>query len=69
MRKDVCERIHFNDWMVKFKVATKGGRIEAVVRHCSKYKALIIDEIGCFLIDKNSSHGLFQLKATCCFVL
>ncbi len=56
--------IHFNDLMAKFKAAAKEGRIESVVKHYSKYKILIIDEIGYLPIDKDSAHGFFQLVAT-----
>lgn len=56
--------IHFNDLMAKFKAAAKEGRIESVVKHYSKYKVLIIDEIGYLPIDKDSAHGFFQLVAT-----
>lgn len=55
--------IHFNDLMAKFKSAAKEGRIESVVKHYSKYKILIIDEIGYLPIDKDSAHGFFQLVA------
>lgn len=53
--------IHFNDLMTKFKVAAQEGRIESVVKHYSKYKVLIIDEIGYLPIDKDSANGFFQL--------
>lgn len=56
--------IHFNDLMSKFKAAAKEGRIETIVKHYSKYKILIIDEIGYLPIDKDSAHGFFQLVAT-----
>lgn len=55
--------IHFNNLMEKFKKASKEGRIEQVVKHYSKYKLLIIDEIGYLPIDKDSAHGFFQLVA------
>ncbi len=56
--------IHFNDLMTKFKVAAQEGRIESVVKHYSKYKVLIIDEIGYLPIDKDSANGFFQLVAS-----
>lgn len=56
--------IHFNALMSKFKAAAKEGRIETIVKHYSKYKVLIIDEIGYLPIDKDSAHGFFQLVAT-----
>lgn len=55
--------IHFNDLMSKFKVAAQEGRIEAVVKHYSKYKVLIIDEIGYLPIDRDAANGFFQLVA------
>lgn len=55
--------IHFNDLMSRFKTAAKEGRIESAVKHYSKYKILIIDEIGYLPIDKDSAHGFFQLVA------
>lgn len=56
--------VHFNDLMAKFKVAAQEGRIEAVVKHYSKYRVLIIDEIGYLPIDKDSANGFFQLVAS-----
>lgn len=56
--------VHFNDLMTKFKVAAQEGRIEAVVKHYSKYRVLIIDEIGYLPIDKDSANGFFQLVAS-----
>lgn len=56
--------IHFNDLMNKFKVAAQEGRIESVVKHYSKYRVLIIDEIGYLPIDKDSANGFFQLVAS-----
>lgn len=55
--------IHFNDLMSKFKMAAKEGRIETIIKHYSKYRLLIIDEIGYLPIDKDSAHGFFQLVA------
>lgn len=56
--------IHFNDLMIKFKVAAQEGKIESVVKHYAKYKVLIIDEIGYLPIDKDSANGFFQLVAS-----
>lgn len=56
--------IHFNDLMNKFKIAAQEGRIESVVKHYSKYRVLIIDEIGYLPIDKDSANGFFQLVAS-----
>lgn len=55
--------IHFNSLMEKFKQAAGDGHIERVVKHYSKYKVLIIDEIGYLPIDKDSANGFFQLVA------
>lgn len=55
--------IHFNSLMEKFKKAANEGRIEAVVKHYSKYRILIIDEIGYLPIDKDVANGFFQLVA------
>jgi len=56
--------IHFNDLMARFKTAAQEGKIETVVKHYSKYKVLIIDEIGYLPIDKDSANGFFQLVAS-----
>ena len=55
--------VHFNTLMEKFKKASQEGRIESVVKHYSKYRVLIIDEIGYLPIDKESANGFFQLVA------
>ncbi|MCR5457712.1 MAG: IS21-like element helper ATPase IstB [Clostridiales bacterium] len=55
--------IHFNHLMEKFKQAASDGHVERVVKHYSKYKVLIIDEIGYLPIDKDSANGFFQLVA------
>lgn len=44
--------IHFNDLMSKIKKAYQENRQESVVKHYSKYKLLIIDEIGYLQIEK-----------------
>ena len=49
--------------MEKFKKASAEGRIESVVKHYSKYRILIIDEIGYLPIDKDVANGFFQLVA------
>ena len=56
--------INFNTLMEKFKKAASEGRIESVVKHYSKYRVLIIDEIGYLPIDKDIANGFFQLVAT-----
>lgn len=55
--------IHFNDLMSKIKKAYQENRQEAVVKHYSKYKLLIIDEIGYLPIEKEYSNIFFQLIA------
>lgn len=55
--------IHFNKLMEKFKQAAGDGHIERIVKHYSKYRVLIIDEIGYLPIDKDSANGFFQLVA------
>lgn len=56
--------IHFNDLMTKIKKAYQENRQEAVIKHYSKYKLLIIDEIGYYLpIEKEYSNIFFQLIA------
>ena len=55
--------IHFNSLMEKFKKASAEGRIESVVKHYSKYRILIIDEIGYLPIDRDVANGFFQLVA------
>lgn len=49
--------------MEKFKRAATEGRLESIVRHYTKYKVLIIDEIGYLPVDKSAAHGFFQLIA------
>lgn len=55
--------IHFNDLMSKIKKAYQENRQETVVKHYSKYKLLIIDEIGYLPIEKEYSNIFFQLIA------
>lgn len=55
--------IHFNKLMEIFKQAAGDGHIERIVKHYSKYRVLIIDEIGYLPIDKDSANGFFQLVA------
>ena len=50
--------------MEKFKKVSVEGRIETVVKHYSKYRVLIIDEIGYLPIDRDVANGFFQLVAT-----
>lgn len=55
--------IHFNKLMEKFKQAAGDGHIERIAKHYSKYRVLIIDEIGYLPIDKDNANGFFQLVA------
>lgn len=55
--------ISFNGLMEKFKRAANEKRLDSIVRHYTKYKLLIIDEIGYLPVDKCASHGFFQLIA------
>lgn len=56
--------IHFNTLMEKLKKAAAEGRISSVVKHYSKYRVLIIDEIGYLPIEKDVAGGFFQLIAS-----
>ncbi len=55
--------IHFNTLISKIKKAYQENRHEAVIKHYSKYKLLIIDEIGYLLIEREYSNIFFQLIA------
>lgn len=55
--------IHFNVLMEKLKKAAAEGRVESVVKHYSKYRVLIVDEIGYLPVDKGAAYGFFQLIA------
>ena len=55
--------IHFNVLMEKLKKAAAEGRVESIVKHYSKYRVLIIDEIGYLPVDKGAAYGFFQLIA------
>lgn len=56
--------IHFNELMTKIKKAYQENRQEQIIKHYSKYKLLIIDEIGYLPIEKEYSNIFFQLIAT-----
>ncbi|WP_459997230.1 IS21-like element helper ATPase IstB, partial [Marinitoga arctica] len=53
--------IHFQDLMSQLKKALKENRLETRLKHFSKYKVLIIDEIGYLPIDTDASNLFFQL--------
>ncbi len=55
--------IHFNDLIDKIKKAHAENRHEYIIKHYSKYKLLIIDEIGYLPIEKKYSDIFFQLIA------
>lgn len=56
--------IHFNDLMTRIKKACQENRQEQIVKHYSKYKLLIVDEIGYLPIEKEYSNIFFQLIAS-----
>lgn len=56
--------IHFNDLITKIKKAYNENRHEYIIKHYSKYKLLIIDEIGYLPIEKEYSNIFFQLIAS-----
>lgn len=56
--------IHFNELMNKIKKAHQENRQEQLIKHYSKYRILIIDEIGYIPIEKNYSNIFFQLIAS-----
>lgn len=53
--------IHFQNLMSQLKNALKENRLETRLKHFSKYKVLIIDEIGYLPIDTDASNLFFQL--------
>ena len=55
--------IHFNDLIDKIRKAYSENRHEHIVKHYTKYKLLIIDEIGYLPIEKKYSDIFFQLTA------
>jgi DNA replication protein DnaC len=55
--------VHFNDLIDKIKKAHSENRHEHIIKHYSKYKLLIIDEIGYLPIEKKYSDIFFQLIA------
>ncbi len=55
--------IHFNDLINKIKKACAENRQEKVIKHYSKYKLLIIDEIGYMPIQSEFASIFFQLIA------
>ena len=55
--------IHFQTLMSKIKKAVSEGRVDSLIKNYSKYKLLIIDEIGYLPIDKEYASIFFQLIA------
>ena len=55
--------IHFNDLIGKIKKSYAENRHEYIVKHYSRYKLLIIDEIGYMPIEKRYADVFFQLIA------
>jgi DNA replication protein DnaC len=55
--------IHFQTLMTKIKKAVSEGRVDSLIKNYSKYKLLIIDEIGYLPIDKEYASIFFQLIA------
>ncbi|GFR36216.1 MAG: IS21-like element helper ATPase IstB [Minisyncoccia bacterium] len=53
--------IHFQELMAQLKKALAENRLEARLKHFSKYKVLIIDEVGYLPIDVDTANIFFQL--------
>lgn len=53
--------IHFQELMAQLKKALAENRLEARLKHFSKYKVLIIDEVGYLSIDVDTANIFFQL--------
>ncbi|RKD21936.1 IS21-like element helper ATPase IstB [Caminicella sporogenes] len=53
--------IHFQELISQLKKALAENRLEARLKHYSKYKVLIIDEIGYLPIDTDAANLFFQL--------
>lgn len=55
--------IHFRDLMQRFRKAAAEGREEQAIKNISKYRLLIVDEIGYFPVNADASRLFFQLVA------
>jgi DNA replication protein DnaC len=55
--------IHFNTLMNRMKRAYAENRQEQIIKHYSKYRLLIIDEIGYLPVEKQYASMFFQLIA------
>ncbi|MCX7903009.1 MAG: IS21-like element helper ATPase IstB [Caloramator sp.] len=53
--------IHFQELMSQLKKALAENRLENRLKHFSKYKVLIIDEVGYLPVDADASNIFFQL--------
>lgn len=53
--------IHFQELMMQLKKALAENRLESRLKHFSKYKVLIIDEVGYLPIDTDAANIFFQL--------
>ena len=53
--------IKCNDLLAQLKRAKLENRLDARLKHFSKYKLLVVDEIGYLPIDKEDSNLFFQL--------
>lgn len=55
--------IHFQTLMTKIKKAVSENKVETLIKNYTKYKLLIIDELGYLPIDKVFASVFFQLVA------
>lgn len=53
--------IHFQELIAQLKKALAENRLETRLKHFSKYKVLIIDEVGYLPIDMDAANIFFQL--------
>jgi len=53
--------VHFQELMTQLKKALAENRLEDRLKHFSKYKVLIIDEVGYLPIDTDAANIFFQL--------
>ncbi len=55
--------IHFQTLMTKIKKAVSENKVETLIKNYTKYKLLIIDELGYLPVDKVFASVFFQLVA------
>ncbi len=60
-KRHITYFISCHDLILQLNKAHSENRLEAKLKHYSKYKVLIIDEIGFLPIDKQGANLLFQL--------